>query len=318
MAAAETLSLPFSHTAAQAWASSEVRGPDFFLVGAPKCGTTAFHRWLRMHPEVFLPVEKESHGFAPDLDLERVAGQAYLRLFEAAGDARRVGETSVFYLYSRQAAREIFDFNPEAQIVVMLRNPVDVMHAYHSERLWRGTENIRDFAAALAADGERQAGRMLPEGVRFLEGLRYRELATFSVQVERYLETFGPDRVHVVLHDDMVRDIAGVYAETCRFLDVDPAHQPSFSLVNSNKTVRSTRLQTALRDRNTVLWRAARIVPFELRRKIQRRLKALNTRFEPRAPMQPELRRKLQAEFRSEVRRLGELIGRDLSHWSEA
>jgi hypothetical protein len=88
--------------------------------------------------------------------------------------------------------------------------------------------------------------------------------------------------------------------------------------VNGNKTVRSARLQSALRDRNTLLWRAARIVPFEVRRKVQRRLKKLNTRFEPRVPMQPELRRKLQVEFRSEVRRLGELIGRDLSHWSEA
>jgi hypothetical protein len=317
MAAAETLSLPYSLTAAPAWAAETVRAPDFFLVGAPKCGTTALHRWLRDHPQVYLPAEKEPHCFAPDLDLDRVVGDAYLRLFREAGSARRVGEASVFYLYSRQAAREIFEFNPEARILVMLRNPVDVMHAYHSERLWRGTENIPDFEAALAADEERQAGRRLPPGVRFLEGLRYRDLATFSHQLERYLETFGSDRVHVMLHDDLARHTGRVYADVCRFLEVDSDFQPEFTVVNGNKSVRSARLREAMRDRRSPLRRMARLLPLELRRKAERRLRRLNTRFEPRRPMSPELRRKLQVDFRAEVRRLGALIERDLSHWSE-
>ena len=47
-------------------ASSE-RQPDFFLVGAPKCGTTAMHVSLREHPDVFMPAEKEHNHFATDL-----------------------------------------------------------------------------------------------------------------------------------------------------------------------------------------------------------------------------------------------------------
>ena len=47
-----------------------VRIPDFFIVGAPKCGTTAMYQWLQAHPEVFVPV-KEIHYFGRDLDHRR-------------------------------------------------------------------------------------------------------------------------------------------------------------------------------------------------------------------------------------------------------
>jgi hypothetical protein len=293
------------------------RPPDFFLVGAPKCGTTALYRWLREHPELYLPTQKEPHGFGSDLDLPRLRGRAYLALFENVGDACRVGEASVFYLFSQRAASEIFDFNPRAQIVVMLRNPVDVMYAYHSERLWRGNEDIADFREALAAEPERRMGRRLPPGVRFPQGLRYREIATFSPQLERYLARFGPDRVHVILHDDLARDPAAVFAETCAFLGVAPGVRPSFEVVNGNRVVRNRWLRDTLRDRSSALRRLARTtLPLSVRQRAQRRLRQLNTRVEPRPPMDPELRRRLIVEFRPEVERLGKLLVRDLSHWS--
>jgi hypothetical protein len=298
---------------------ASVRGPDFFLVGAPKCGTTALHRWLRQHPELYLPGRKEPHAFGSDLDLPRLRGSAYVELFEDVGGARRVGEASVFYLFSQRAASEIFEFNPEARILVMLRNPVDVMHAYHSERLWRGNEDIADFRSALEAEPERRAGRRIPPGVRFRAGLCYREIASFSRQLERYLALFGSDRVHVILHDDLARNPAAVYATTCEFLGVDPGFEPSFELVNGNKSVRSTWLRDAMRDRRSSLRQLARLtVPLSVRRSVEQRLRRINTRVEPRRPMEPELRRKLTAEFRPEVARLGDLLGRDLAHWSEA
>jgi hypothetical protein len=291
-----------------------LRGPDFFLVGAPKCGTTAMYAWLRRHPDLFLPERKEVNAFGSDLDLVRSEGDSYLELFREAGSARRVGEASVFYLYSRRAAREIFEFNPEARILVMLRNPVDVMHAYHSQRLWRGSENTPDFADALAAEPERRAGRRLPPG-RFHEGLFYREVATFSQQLERYLDVFGHEQVHVIFHEDMSRDPGSIFAATCRFLGVDPGFRPTFDRVNDNKSVRSALLRDAMCNRKSALRTLARSVPLGLRRRAEQRLRRLNTRVEPRRPMEPELRRKLLAEFRPEVRRLSELVGRDLSHW---
>jgi hypothetical protein len=50
------------------------RGPDFFIVGAPKCGTTAMAAYLSSHPEVFM-ARKEMHCFGSDLSF----GQQFYR-----------------------------------------------------------------------------------------------------------------------------------------------------------------------------------------------------------------------------------------------
>ncbi len=101
--------------------------PNFFLVGAPKCGTTAMFEYLAKHPDVFMPVRKEPMFFARDLDQATSADaryftrdrERYLALFSGWRGERRIGEGSPWYLYSESAAREIKAFAPEALIMIM-------------------------------------------------------------------------------------------------------------------------------------------------------------------------------------------------------
>src|SRR6476661_1903979 len=94
------------------------RRPDFFIVGAPKCGTTAMNDYLRQHPQIFMPERKDISYFGMDLKFERprISGEEYLSLFRGANGALRVGESSVWYLYSRTSAQEIKSFSPAASI----------------------------------------------------------------------------------------------------------------------------------------------------------------------------------------------------------
>lgn len=300
-----------------------VRAPGFFIVGAPKCGTTALHAWLKQHPDVFLPDAKEPHFFGRDLtwrhrdsttpeeDLER-----YLELFHDAGAARAVGEASTMYLYSHEAAEEIFEFNPEARIVVMLRNPVDQMYSFHSERLYGQNEDIADFVEALKAEEERKHGERIPSLARLVQGCFYRDVARFSQQVERYLDVFGADRVHVIIHDDMRADPEGVFRDVARFLEIDEGFVPEFVEVNGNKVPRFAALQRILRDRNSGWRRLLRAaLPANLRKRVFRSVGRANTVGVTRQKMDPALRSELQHEFDFEVRRLSALIGRDLIHW---
>ena len=82
------------------------RRPDFFIVGGPKCGTTALYQYLRGHPQVFMPLIKEPHHFGSDLRQPNavIERERYLALFAGAGDARAVGEGSTWYLRSHEAA----------------------------------------------------------------------------------------------------------------------------------------------------------------------------------------------------------------------
>ena len=98
--------------------------PDFFIVGAPKCGTSALGEYLRKHPDVFM-ARKEMHHFGADLhfgsQIFRRKEGAYLAEFDAWNGQLLAGEASVWYLYSTQAAAEIKAFNPKARIIIMLR-----------------------------------------------------------------------------------------------------------------------------------------------------------------------------------------------------
>ena len=292
------------------------RLPDFFVVGAPKCGTTSLNSYLSMHPDVYVPARKEIHFFGSDLVFSspRPDRAEYLHLFDARRAEKRAGEASVWYLYSRNAAREIHEFNPDARIVIMLRNPVDVMVSLHSQRLYGGDEDIRDFAEALAAEPARRRGERLPRNFRNTMGFFYRDVARFSEQVRRYVETFRADRIHVILFDDLQRDVATVYRDTCAFLGVDPTFRPPFDVVNPNKEVWSSGLRDVLQFASPVVRSGIRaILPSAFAREtLKRRLLALKTRYVPRSPIDPELRLRLQGEFRPEIRALGEILGRDL------
>src|SRR5437667_3513745 len=97
--------------------------PTVFIVGAPRCGTTSLAAYLASHPQVFMSKAKEPHHFGSDLDVRwrpYADRRRYLQLFERARDGQQAGEASVFYLYSKTAAREIRQLSPSATIIIML------------------------------------------------------------------------------------------------------------------------------------------------------------------------------------------------------
>ena len=304
---------------------NESRLPNFFIIGAPKCGTTAMNTYLKAHPGLFVPDRKEIQYFGTDLEHSaRPTRDQYLSYFAGANDDQRPGEASVWYLYSQRAAEEIKQFAPDASIIIMLRNPVDMLHSIHSQMLFTGHEDIPDFLDALNAEDDRKAGRRIPSTTRWRnvpfcnEYLYYREIAKYEQQVKRYLDSFTQDNVHIILFDDLKHDTADVYRRTLQFLGVDDRFQPDLKVLNSNKQPRSRLLRSLLLNPPKVVQKTAKVLfPGKLHRRVFERLKRLNTNFVPRSPMDPTLRQDLMVEFRPEVERLSELIGRDLTCWCD-
>ncbi|MEP6468458.1 MAG: sulfotransferase [Chloroflexota bacterium] len=301
--------------------STQARRPDFFIVGAFKSGTTALYDYLRQHPQVFMPFHKEPLFFGDDLTRRygRMTLDQYLSLFKDAGEGQRVGEASAWYLYSHCAANEIREFRPDAQIIVMLRNPVDVMHAQHSQMLFNAAEDIPDFGGALEAEPMRRRGERLPSGPIRIETLFYRQSVRFAEQVERYYDTFGRDRIHIILYDEFRDRTAEVYQSTLRFLGVDPSFTPQLAVVNANRRVRSSVLQRLIFQPPRTLLGAVRLLRrFPMVHRARSALLELNSRARHRAEMDPQLRAQLIEEFAPEVRKLASLIDRDLAAWLPA
>ena len=290
--------------------------PNFFIVGAPKSGTSAMFRYLRAHPDVFMPDFKEPHFFGRDLTFRRHPRvsllEDYLALFAPAEHERLRGEASVWYLYSRTAPGEIKAFCPAAKIIIMLRNPIDMMHSLHSHLLYRGVETIADFAAALDAESRRRLGLDVPAGADFDAELRYRQLACYAPYVQRYLEVFPRDQVHLILYDDFRSQPAASYRRTLRFLGVDDGFRPAFQVVNANKR---SRIRILGAPPYGLLRLAKRVLPPEVRRGLKRSVRRINTVRAPRPDMDPALRRRLQAAVTPEVEDLERLIAVDLPQW---
>jgi hypothetical protein len=295
-----------------------VTRPDFFIVGAFKSGTTALYEYLRRHPQVFMPFLKEPHFFGDDLTRHygRMSLSEYLALFRDAQPGQRVGEASTWYLYSTTAPRQIAQFSPQAQIIILLRNPVDVMYAQHGQLRFRADEDLADFASALEAESARQHGERLPPPPARPETLFYRHSVQFADQVERYLDTFGRDRVHVVLFDDLVTDTAATYRVVLEFLGVDPTFRPDFAVHNESKRVRSGTLQRLIYNPPAPVRGAASVLRrYPLVHRARDVVLSMNSRAEGRQRMDPRLRSQLLDEFAPEIERLSTVINRDLSGW---
>ena len=122
-----------------------VRWPDFYIVGAPKAGTTSLYEYLAGHPGIFLPQRKELRYFGADLAHRRrhqLSEAEFLDHYAGAAPERLWGNAYVWYLYSPSAAAEIHAVRPDARIVVMLRDPVRALYALHSEFVFDGNEDI--------------------------------------------------------------------------------------------------------------------------------------------------------------------------------
>ncbi len=241
----------------------------------------------------------------------------YLSHFDRATDERYLIDASIGYLVSKRAAAEIASYSPDARIVAIVRNPIDMMHSLHSELIFQGDEDVADFGEALALEAARRRGEHIPEACQAVWALSYRAVAHYSEQLIRYFDALGRSRVHVEVFDDLVADTAGRYRAVLEFLGVDPTFRPELPVVNANKVARSSLMVRLLRSPPPFVRRLGRMAVHDqsARRALGGRLQSLNAGRQSRPPIDPGLRRSLEAEFHSEVATLGELLGRDLSGW---
>ncbi len=296
--------------------------PNFFIVGAPKCGTTALHAYLSEHPQVFMPRAKEPHFFATDLNYYSWYRDAdtYRNLFALAkSEHLAVGEASVWYLYSERAAARIRDFNPEARLIVMLREPIQMFRSLHLQMLDIGWEDRVDPEQAWRAQEERAAQRSLPVLCDDAKFLQYGAICSLGKQVERLLSVFPSDQVRVILFDDFTHDTRRVYQETLTFLGLTDDLREDFPLFNVAHEPRWPRVMRLHRRLNRALFKSSvhRLAMTLLAplRPASRWLRRANVTPAAKAPLRAEFERELRAFFAQDIDRLSALLQRDLSHW---
>jgi Sulfotransferase domain len=298
---------------------TETRFPDFFIVGAPKCGTTSLARYLGAHPKIFMSPVKEPKYFFLDAPELRVIDdlEAYQRLFARAEPDQLWGEASTAYLYSDAAVPAILAANPAAKIIAMVRNPVEMVVSYHNLKVNHFEEHERDFAVAWQLSRERARGRSTDPRCHSSKYLDYQWIGRLGEQVTRLKASVAEDQLHIIVFDDLCADPQGTYRATCHFLGVAPDERSAFPIANPRTDHRWSGLARFLR-RNQRLKLAMRGAFPRLTKMVGRPLRRLNARPLDRQALPQVLREEMIAAFQDDIRLLGELLHRDLSHWYQS
>lgn len=145
--------------------NENIKKPNFFIIGAPKCGTTAMARYLGEHPDVFFSSPKEIHYFNTDFlnKRKKITEKVYLeKFFKGSENFKAVGEGSVWYLYSEEAVPNILKFNPKARFIVMVRNPISMFHSRFHQSLINSWENVKTPMEAWNLQWERKKSKSIP------------------------------------------------------------------------------------------------------------------------------------------------------------
>ena len=300
------------------------RIPDFFLIGASKCGTTAIYSYLRSHPGVFMPRKKEPHYFSYDLPGRRtlVREEDYRALFAAAAEETLVGEASASYLFSSCALKEIMSLNRSAKVIATLRNPIDMAYAFHAERLYNLNEDVADFEQAWYLQESRAVGRCLPKKCREPRLLQYRAVCSFAGQIERLFRLVPERQRAVIIFEEFMRRPSETYSAILRFLDLPDDGRGQFEQVNANKTLRIRSLASWHRSARAVLKRmgcydAAKMAMNSLGAHPSRALSRWYIAHEPRRALREQFRAELARELGPDVRRLEDLLGKRLDCWTD-
>ncbi len=299
------------------------RIPNLFIIGHPKCGTTALHQSLQQHPQIFMSDMKEPQFFADELrDNAPPWGlpttlDAYLALFDAAGPEQVVGESSSSYLWSRVAASQIAELAPDARIVTLLREPAAFLRSVHMECLRARFEVETSLRAALALEEERRTGRRLPRGGHWPSLLLYSEFVRYTEQLQRYRSVFPPEQMCILIYDDYRRDNLGTIRTIQRFLGVDDI--PPTGTVEVNLSARTrTRVDNVVRHvtegRYGFGLAKAGIQRVTSKRMRRHGVKALRQRvvYADMPPPDEELMSEVRRRFKPEVVAVSEYLGRDL------
>jgi len=302
-----------------------MRHPNFFIIGAPKCGTTSLYEHLGRHPRVCMASNKEPYFFCSDLPGYRerssrvTTERDYLALFSHATDRQtHLGEASVYYLFSEVAVDGILDRYPEAKFIVLLRNPVEMVPSFHAELLLNGEEVEHCFERAWDLQGPRRHDpRRVPSGCRDAKVLQYRDVALFGEQVRRLLATVPRNQVEIMLLEDLRCRPRDMYRRILAFLGLEDDGRSEFPRANGHQAVRSWFLHHLMArppfPLDVVKAALIRVAGHENR--TLRSLRDLNTRNARRPPLSAAMRSTLVDAFAADIRLLGGLLGRNLEHW---
>ncbi|MBC8266997.1 MAG: sulfotransferase domain-containing protein [Flavobacteriales bacterium] len=285
---------------------------DFFIVGAPKAGTTSLYHYLNEHPEIEMSSQKETDFFS-DLALQKQGLyygknridtlEKYHNLFPTQQE-KKYGEASVSYLFYKEVPEKIKTYNNHGKIIIMLRNPTDRAFSHYLMDYRLGLIN-KPFESVLENENRSRKSKLFYQ--------QYIELGLYFEQVKRYLDVFESTNVHIIFYQDFKNEIEEVIEKVYQFLGVDSSFMAEVG--EKHNTFSSPKNNLIRKIYSLVFLRKLLnfIIPETIIKSIRKMLFKKDKK--------PELSLKLRAEinqiFAQDISLLETLLSEDLSRWKK-
>ncbi|MEM6613627.1 MAG: sulfotransferase [Cyanobacteria bacterium P01_C01_bin.72] len=290
--------------------------PNFLIIGAAKSGTTALHKYLQQHPQIYMTPNKETNFFAfegQEINFQGIGDEAlkefsitnlssYEAEFSGASQELGIGEACPSYLYYPQAASRIKKYIPNVRLVVMLRNPIERAYANFLHTIRDNREPHTSFALALQDEATRIANN-------WEWFWHYIQVGFYGKQLQHYYKIFASDQIKVYLYEDLKANAIATLQDIFRFIEVDSTFVPDMTLrPNKSGMAKNKLLHRILTKPNPIKTLLKPLFPAQLRQKIQHQ--NLNT-----PQISHEVRQYLLDLYRADILLCQDLIQRNLEPW---
>ena len=283
---------------------------DFFIVGAPKAGTTSLYHYLSEHPQVEMSSQKEPDYFS-DKAIHK-QGMYYgknrvntLDKYESLFVQKEsvvYGEGSVSYLFYDNVAEDIKKYNPNAKIIIMLRNPIERAFSHY----------LMDYRLGLISDSfENVIAKKSNHKNAHLFHQQYIEVSKYAKQIQRYLDFFEKKNILFIDYEDFKKNGSRTVGQVYDFLNIsteftaDANTKYNTFIMPKNKVIRFIYSFVFLRKTLTFLF------PIYLAKNIR----AFLFKADKKPELLKETRSQLRIIFNDDIKKLEEVLGKDYSQW---
>jgi len=295
---------------------NNIKKVDFFIVGAPKSGTTALAHYLSQHPNVCFSNPKEPHFFADDFEKFKSVKNLYEYHDLFIDTGKLWGEGSVWYYYSDTAIENIMNYNPQAKIIFMMRNPLEMVVSMHNQALFTLDETIENFEEAWRKIPERKQGKSIPFSCRNKKILFYDEIGKYDFYLKKIYQYVNKDKVKVILFDEFKKNNLGIYKEILNFLELPYDGKKNFEKVNEAHMYKNKYLKYLIKYGSYFGKEVKKRLGIKRNFKVFETLNEINKkRIDKKKDLSDEMKQLLWENYKGTIENLEIMLNKDLSFW---
>lgn len=212
---------------------------DFFICGTQKGGTSALDNYLRLHPEICMADQKELHFFddesnflTPNINYDKLHCH-----FSPGKSSKLFGEATPIYMYWENVPKRLWEYNPNALLIILLRNPIERAFSHWQMEFNRKNEKHL-FLHSIALELLKRQYNVQNQHRIF----SYIDRGLYLQQLNRIWEFFPKNQTLLIKSEHLKSNPNGTLSRVFDFLNIEPISIKTPLSVNYNNYTHNLRL----------------------------------------------------------------------------